>query len=209
MSKIKIVIECDDEGEARSIMETLTSRAAQEPVVLEAPAAPQAAAPVAGKSAPVIDADDAVVDSDGMPYDAAIHTTTRTVNADGTWKAQRGKADAAKAARAAFKASGGSVVAPTETEDDGLPGLPGAKAGDAPGLPGADAIPPAQPVTMAEFTAKATAVLKSGKIDDTGIVQVYLDATGQPDAKSAAKSLGTNESMRRAAFDRLTEIENA
>ena len=213
MSKIKIMIECDDQDEALSVMKVLTGADDEDSTVSEKPKndkpkqeKPKEEKPKEEKSVSDIDADDAVVDSDGMPYDASVHSSTRAVNADGTWKALRGKADAAKAARAAFKASGGSVSAPVETEDNGLPGV---KADDTPELPGADVIPTAQPITMAEFTAKATAVLASKKIDDAGIVQVYLDATGQTNAKSAAKSLGTNESMRRAAFDRLTEIENA
>ena len=138
-----------------------------------------------------------------MPFDDTVHAKSRQVNKDGTWKAQRGKTAEAKAARAAFKASGGDVTAP-----DAVPGLPGTKSDDAiPGLPGAENIPEAPPISMAEFTAKATAVLKSGKVDNAGIVQIYLKATGQIDAGEAAKMLGTNESMRRTAVDMLTEIE--
>lgn len=208
MSKITITVECDDAEDARSVIDQLTGRS--DAAVTTAPATPAAEKTTKPAEQTKSDVDDVVTDSDGMPWDEAVHASSRAVNTDGTWKARKGQAQAAKDARAAFKASGGDVAPPVETPtEDAAAGLPGTKAEDAvPGLPGADAIPPADPVTMADFTAKATAVLKAGKIDNDGIVAMYLEVTGQSDTNDAVKSFQTNESMRRAAVDRLTEIEN-
>lgn len=146
------------------------------------------------------DPDEVVVDADGMPYSADYHTAKRTMTEDGLWKARRGKAVEANRARDVFKAGGADVEAPViEDEIE--------KSDDAPLLPGADAIPDPEPVTMAQFTAKATSALSAGKVDNAGIVALYLEVTGQPDAKSAAQMLQSNESMRRAIVDRLTELE--
>lgn len=209
MSKITITVECDDAEEARSVIDQLTGRS--DTAITTVPSTPVAEKTSAPAEQTKTDVDSIVTDSDGMPWDEAVHSTSRAVNADGTWKARKGQAQAAKDARAAFKASGGNVAPPDDTTaedaDDGLPGT--AKSDDAAtGLPGADAIPPADPVTMADFTAKATAVLNSGKIDNDGIIAMYLDVTGQSDTNEAVKSFQTNESMRRAAVERLTEIEN-
>ena len=201
MSKITITVECEDADDARSVIDQLTGRS-DAAVTTATPAAPAEKTEV--KEA--VDPDDAAVDSIGMPHNEDYHASSRAVNADGTWKARRGKTEQAKEAAAAFKAAGGNVTAPAT---DAAPGLPGTKADDAaPGLPGADAIPPAEPVTMADFTAKATAVLKSGKITNEEIIEMYHEVTGQTDTNEAVKMFQTNESMRRAAVEELTEIEN-
>lgn len=202
--KYILTIESDDAEEIRDAAEKLTGRAAP------SPAATKGVDTTSAKPAPEktkADPDDAAFDSDGMPFDAAVHATSRAVNADGTWKAQRGKAEEAKAARAAFKASGGGIDAPADVEENEAPGLPGTKK-TAPALPGAEKIPPATPVTFEDFVAKATAVLEGGKADNEAVLQVYRDATGQSDTNEAAKTLQTNESMRRKAVDLLTELEN-
>ena len=196
MSKIIITVECDDEADARSVLDKLTNRAAAPEVAPEKTAAPV-------EQTKSDDVDDVVTDSDGMPWDEAVHASSREVNTDGTWKARRGKATEAKAARAAFKASGGDVTAPVVEE---APGLPGTKTS---ALPGADAIPPAEPITFDAFVEKATAVLASKKIDNAGISALYCEVTGEADVGAAAAKLETNETMRRAAVDKLTEIENA
>lgn len=207
MSKITITVECDDAEDARSVIDQLTSRS--DAAVTTAPATPSAEKTTKPVEEIKSDVDDVVTDSDGMPWNEAVHASSRAVNTDGRWKARNGQAQAAKDARAAFKASGGDIDPPVDASTEGDAGLPGTKAeDDVPGLPGADAIPPADPVTMADFTAKATAVLKSGKIDNPGIIAMYLEVTGQSDTNEAVKSFQTNETMRRAAVDRLTEIEN-
>lgn len=197
--KYMLTIESDDAEEIREAAEKLTGRVADAGTVINNVTAEKTAKVEDVKS----DVDADVVDSDGMPYNAEVHATTREVNKDGTWKAQRGKGDQAKAARAAFKAEGGDIDAP-KTEAPGLPGT-GTKA---PGLPGAENIPAADPVTYADFVAKATAVMESGKIDSDGICALYCEVTGDTDVSVAAGKFETNESLRVEAVKRMTEIEN-
>ena len=201
MNKITIQIECEDADEARSVIDQLTERSAAAPVTKTDDVKTDV-------KAAELDPDEVVVDSDGMPHDEAVHASSREVNQDGTWKARRGKAKEATAARAAFKAAGGSVDAPVVEEDVKVPGLPGTAEKTATGLPGVDKIPTAQPVTMEDFAAKASAVMESGKINGDELVAMYLEVTDQTDTAAAVKIFETNESMRRAAVERLTEIEN-
>lgn len=209
MSKITITVECDDADDARSVIDQLTNRAVAPQVTTEKTAAPVEQTKTVEEVKAPLDPDDAAVDSDGMPWSEAVHASSRAVNTDGTWKARKGQAAAAKTARAEFKASGGNVKAPAGDATEEAPatnGLPGVKT--APGLPGAENIPTAEPVTFDQFVEKATAVLASEKIDGEGISALYCDVTGETDVAEAAAKLETNETMRRAAVDRLTEIEN-
>ena len=208
MSKITITVECEDAEDARSVIDQLTGRSdAVTTSKASETTQEKTEAPVEQVKSDNTNPDDAVVDSIGMPHNEDYHASSRAVNADGTWKARRGKTKQAREATAAFKAAGGGVEAP-DVGEDAPAGLPGTKADDATGLPGAAAIPPAKPVTMAEFTAKATAVLKSGKISNDEIIELYQEVTGQTDTNEAVKMFQTNESMRRAAVEELTEIEN-
>ena len=129
---------------------------------------------------------DAEVDSENMPYNPAVHTETRAVNADGTWKARRGKADEAKQAREAFKAGGGAEEAPAE--------LPGANA--TPSLPGVDALPAdaPKPVSFEEMSAKAAAALNSGAISQPDLMKLYAKHGGE----NPVATLQTNETARAA-----------
>ena len=205
MSKITITVECDDAEEARAVVDQLTNRAAAPEATTEKTDAPI-------EQTKSDDVDDVVTDSDGMPWDEAVHASSRAVNTDGTWKARKGQAAAAKTARAAFKASGGDVEPPVVEEAP--VGLPGTKTSALPGtktsaLPGADAIPSAEPVTFDAFVEKATSALASKKIDNAGISALYCEVTGETDVGAAAAKLETNETMRRVAVEKLTEIENA
>lgn len=197
MSKITITVECDDAEEARAVVDQLTNRAAAPEATTEKTDAPI-------EQTKSDDVDDVVTDSDGMPWDEAVHASSRAVNTDGTWKARKGQAAAAKTARAAFKASGGGVEPPVVEEAP--VGLPGTKTS---ALPGADAIPSAEPVTFDAFVEKATSALASKKIDNAGISALYCEVTGETDVGAAAAKLETNETMRRVAVEKLTEIENA
>ena len=139
---------------------------------------------------------DADVDSDGMPYNAVVHTETRSTNADGTWKARRGKSEEAKAARAAFKAGGGTEEAPEiEVEET--------KAAVMPGLPGTEALPvdAPDPVSWDMLVEAITSATKSGSITQDGLMTLYTEHGG-PDP---AAELQTNETARAAMYAALTK----
>lgn len=92
------------------------------PGVATAPAAPVAnvaGAPVAAagtatnQSATVAPPANAAVDSEGIPWDARIHSETRKTNADGTWRYRRNLDAAVKqAVYAELKAAAGQQVSP-------------------------------------------------------------------------------------------------
>ena len=139
---------------------------------------------------------DADVDSDGMPYNAVVHTETRSTNADGTWKARRGKSEEAKAARAAFKAGGGTEEAPEiEVEET--------KAAVMPGLPGTEALPvdAPEPVSWDMLVEAITSATKSGSITQDALMALYTEHGG-PDP---AAELQTNETKRAAMYAALTK----
>lgn len=167
--------------------EELRNHLGAETRAVETPATPT---PVATPAEPVAEPEqrsDADVDSDGMPYNPAVHTETRATNADGTWKARRGKADEAKEARAAFKAGGGNEEAPAD-----LPGT----TDETPTLPGAEALPadaPA-PVSFDEMATKASEALNSGKISQPDLMALYAKHGGV----NAVQELQTNETARAA-----------
>lgn len=134
-------------------------------------------------------------DSEGMPYDPDIHAESRALNADGTWRAKRGKSSAEKAARAAFKASGGAVTPPVVEEEpkrSGMPGMPGAK----------PVVNEGTPVTFDQLLSKTTGMMDRGKIDYDGIMGLYAEV-GITDPET----LETNESFRAALYAKLCEIE--
>lgn len=142
---------------------------------------------------------DGDVDSDGMPYDDALHSGNRGVNADGTWTARKGMAQQAKDARAAFKAGGGNVGAPEVAEEPagmpGMPGMPGTKTDTLP----ADA---PEPVSLDQLITKSSGMITRGKIDHDGIGELYkkLEIVD-------ANVFATNESLRAAMFTELCAIE--
>ncbi len=133
--------------------------------------------------------DRSAVDGDGMPYDAAVHSDPPSFTGKGIWKAQRGKAEAAEAARAAWKARGGTVVvapvvaaAPVVTAMPGMP-VP---------LPVA-----AAPVSMDQVIAAAGSAQARGvSVDRISGVYAVIGLTD-------VAQFETNETLR-AAF--VTEV---
>ena len=86
MPSIELKYTFESEEELRAHLGTETRAA---PVVEEeTPAAATIEAREADATAEQRSDDD--VDSDGMPYNAVIHTETRSTNADGTWTARCG-----------------------------------------------------------------------------------------------------------------------
>lgn len=149
------------------------------------------------------------VDADGMPYDESVHSDPPKFTAKGLWKAQRGKADEAQAARDAFKAGGATETAPEDVAtrdaapepDAGLPSLPG---GDLPA-------PAAPPVTYADFVGRLTELFGQGKFTQESVIEFYkkhTKATGD-DANVRAVAgdvLKTNETVRAAAMADLNTM---
>lgn len=162
------------------------------------------ATPVAAAPAPAAPAEepemrnDADTDSDGMPYDPEVHTETRATNQDGTWKARKGKAAEAKAARAAFKAGGGDAEAPDveeRTEESvaatGMPGMPGTIPAETP-----------EPVSMERVIDKANGMMERKVVDQAGIGALYVKA-----GSTTLAEYESNETLRAKLFDLMCELE--
>ena len=199
MTKITITVECDNAEEARSWLagETRTETAVVTPAPVPAPAVPNERSDVAAAPAPASPTAEAApeVDVHGMPYDPAIHTTTRTLNADGTWKALRGKADEAKAAKQEFLARGGTA-APAEP-------APAPAPGGMPGMPGTAAPAPApavRAVSMEELVGKTTELMNSGKLSNDALRSLYDKVLGG----SSPEEFTDNADLR---LSMMTELE--
>lgn len=199
--KYVITIEADSADELREITDLLSGRDA-------APAETTTAAPAPEvKSAPeetvvgteTREENGEVTDSDGMPWNSDYHSDSRAKNADGTWKARRGKSEEAKAARVAFKAGGGNEsapdvsdrAAPTETVE-----LPGA--GDDVELPGTttEETVDEREFSLAEIVQLAKAALTAGKTDNEGIQDLYVKASGAENARAAFEVFQTDAASR-------------
>jgi hypothetical protein len=196
MPKIELKYVFDDMADFQRYMDGFDTEAPapavtvdEEPVrTAEVTAAPTATA----TAEPEITAN---TDADGLPYDPEIHATPKSVTADGLWRAKRGKADEANQARAAFKASGGAVVAPVIADE------PVATAPVMPGMPVVAARAP-EPITYDKLIDKTMGMMERGKIDSDAVVKLY-GVVGLADPAV----LETNESMRAALFAKLCEIE--
>lgn len=194
MTKILVTYEFESEDDVRAHFAGETRGA---PVPNETPAVEQVAdaSPTAQPGADV--------DSDGMPWDEKIHASTKTTNADGTWKARQGAAAEAKAARAAFKAAGGNVSAPAAETTSASPGLPGsAPAASTTGLPGAAALPESapEPISYAKMVDKITGMLTRGTIQESQLPALYEKHGG-------AAALETEESARAGVYADLCTAE--
>lgn len=134
------------------------------------------------------------VDSEGFPYDPELHAETRAVNADGTWKVKRGKAEAAAAARAAFKAKGGAEPAPAAAPAAALPVAATTTA--MPGMP-----PAAQtraPISLDALVQRIVAGMGANKISNESLTALYAEA-GENDPNAYS----TNETARNKLWDIL------
>lgn len=56
-------------------------------------ATPSAGIPIAPNDNPATGVDTLQKDKDGLPWDARVHSSPPTMNADGTWRAKRGRKD--------------------------------------------------------------------------------------------------------------------
>ena len=152
--------------------------------VVRAPAAPEAPEPEIT----------AERDADDLPYNADYHATPKSFTDDGLWRAKRGKADEAKAARAAFKAAGGVVVAAPA-----MPGMPTAAV--MPTMPvAAPILPP--PVPFERLVGKITGMMTRGALSGESIAALYAKV-----GATSGAQFETNESLRAALFTELCLIE--
>jgi hypothetical protein len=127
------------------------------------------------------------VDADGMPFDAEVHSPTKTDK--GLWRSKKGKSAAADAARAAFKAAGADVKPPVINAPT-LPGMPGL----------ARAVP--EVVTYDALLEKTIGLMNRGVVKEGDVMGLYAKL-GITDPMI----LTTNESMRRALFIELSAFE--
>lgn len=208
MTKISLIYEFNDETELRAHLDG-TTRAV--PATTQTPSV--TVATISGHTpepTPAAEPGDTVrstsdLDGDGMPYDAAVHADPPSFTKDGMWRAKRGKSDEANAARAAFKARGGNVQPPADLLPPpgpvvaAPPVLPPAAA---PAAPAAPALPPSmpEPVDIQRLYDAITAGLKQGKIDSRAL---YREFCGTENPAEVGALLNTDETMRRAMFDRI------
>ncbi len=203
--QLTYLFETEDELRAHLAVETRTAAA---PVATET--AIPTAAPV---TVPVVTAAPSVeepvtdtvartaLDGDGMPYDEAVHADPPSFTAGGLWRAKRGKADEAEAARAAFKARGGAVQPPAV-----LPAAPVAM----PGMPGAAAALPAdapEPISLDRVIEKITGMINRGTLGEQTLAGLYAKHSGVADPAASFKVFNTNESARAHLFADLCNIE--
>lgn len=206
----KIIIETDDIAEARSLLDAIETRTGVKPVVGETQ---EIKTPVETS-----ETGEPELDSNGMEWDGNIHTSTKTMNADGSWKAARGKAAEAKKAVEDHKAAGGNETPPETPPTTGMPGAETAStSGGMPtggGMPGAA---PAEqdmspPVSQEQLEAKCVGMMQRTAPGSTDPILSHdkyfelLDKHGI-DRADPTGVLATNETLRAAFYADLCDIE--
>lgn len=156
------------------------------PVVPTVPTVPASAAGPASVTAPPIIAGGppggVELDSQGLPWDARIHGSTRARNADGTWRQRRGLSDpdlkkrveAELRATLALPAAPTPPVAPAGQATAGateqyLAGTP------APAVPMPPAAATGAPATFGEFMGAVSNLVKDGKITGDTVTRKLQD----------------------------------
>lgn len=94
-------------------------------------------------------ADAPAVDKNGVAWHATYHSSSKALNADGTWRRRKGMSDEEKAAADAYDKS----TVETETVAEPEPTLPTPAPVAMPGMPGLPVAPAPQPVTYEEVVA--------------------------------------------------------
>lgn len=132
----------------------------------------------------VIDAKAGVeLDANGTPWIEAVHATTKSKKADGTWTKKRGTDDAVLAAaeaEARNKITGTPTapdMPPVEVETETLP-----------------------PIEMAELVGLYSVKHEAGLITPEGFGALYAQYDTNP------QDLGTNETARRQIYDHLDAL---
>jgi hypothetical protein len=199
MTKPQVILTFESVDEMRAFFDTESTPAPVAPAVEPEPtAAPATKAVELSEPAPEPTVGD--TDADGMPYNAEYHANPPSTTADGKWRAKRGHADAANAARAAFLAGGGNVEPPAATEEPaGVPDLPGAAA-----LP--ESAP--EPITYDTLVAKIVEQMGSGKLESPTLSAMYRKHAGTTDATQVSAELQVNESARAAFYADLCDLDD-
>lgn len=211
MPKISMVMEFNDESELRAYLDGQANRASTDDAAGSYEHAPTQATrasfePGATDAAPATEepTEDSR-DVDGMPYDSSVHSNPPSFTQDGRWRAARGKADEAKAARAAFLSSGGNeeppadlpevpsaAVAPETRAEPGLPELPG--------LPE----PMPEPVTVEALFARLQDVISAGHSGQ--VMDLYQKHIGTADRHQVGAALQNDETKRAALMKDLDAL---
>ena len=194
--------------EVRDALDKLTGRAdtTTTTVTTAAPSTPAPAPTVEEtKTAPT---EGGTVDSIGMPYDDDIHASPPSFKSDGTWKVARGKAEEAKTAVAAFKASGGNITPPVIEQPTAPTNMPVAETkSETTGMPGVAPTPPVEIVALDTVMAKWTDLMESGALSAERATEICVKITGSTDAKTHYPTFQTNETARAALYAELNAIE--
>lgn len=199
MSKIQfgILAIVGSAAEAQSIIGQL-SGAVVVPVSTDVPSTTVAT------DAPIIDAG---VDADGLAWSEDLHVSPPTKTDKGFWKVRKGKADADKAARAAFKASGAGVVNPTMTPAPVAPvavpaAMPTAPAMTMPTMPTAPVAAPVFVPTYEQASTKLIGMVNGGVIGMETVGAIYA-VCGVTDPNEFA----TDETKRLALWNELCKYQ--
>lgn len=138
----------------------------------------------------------ALHDKDGFAFDPELHVSPPGLTDKGLWKVRKGKADADKAARAAFKAGGAGLVNPT------LAPAPIA-APAAPAMPTMPAAP--APVVAPDYAVivnKCIGMVNSGALSMDKLGEIY-GKIGVTDPNV----IGTNPALQVALWTELCNIQ--
>lgn len=201
----KLTVEIDGAPMAEAVQEILARHANEtqaEPID-----------PAAAFGAPVVDAPPATtpstpsVDSAGLPWDERIHSSSRALNADGTWRARRGIGNDEKA-RVEAELKGVSPIPPAPAPADPVaPPPPSSIAPAAPTPPPAPPVSPpaAQPEIppFPAFMTRMSALQQQGKITLADIIAQLpaVGLTALPDLASNPQHIPTVEMLVMAKVD--------
>jgi peptidoglycan hydrolase-like protein with peptidoglycan-binding domain len=201
--------------EAENYLERLFTRS---DVEITGDSGGQLATAIATPSAPVTPAATGTLDKNGVEWNASFHATTKTMKADGTWKAAKSMDAEVKAAAAIYNATPAAPapvtvnevmtpaapVAPTPPAAPVAPTPPAAPVA-APVLPIAPVAPPVPaPVSFEELSAAFGVVIARVGQDALMAVlgQIYTDAG----TDVTGSTLQTNETHRALVFNAINAL---
>lgn len=167
--------EANEPGEAPGEGPAVAPPPPPAPSVVDATTPPPPPAP----PAPATDTGVAL-DSEGLPWDARIHSETRKQNADGTWRVRRNTEPALVASVKAELQAAMSAPAPVP------PPGPGLSIAEAKAIVAGNPPPPPPPapgeLTFPEFMRRVTGALTAGTITPAQVAEA-VQAVGLPDLR--------------------------
>lgn len=129
------------------------------------------------------------VDSTGLPWDARIHSSSKAINADGTWRKRKGLNDdgLVKRIEGELRAVMAVPAAPVETAPIPLPPPVIPAPSVAPAVPTAPPPAPAAaiPTTLAELMPRITGAMVAGTLPNNALLDA-VNANGIPDLPTLA-----------------------